>query len=318
MVKLFWVAIGVLCLVFLMGEAAGRYYGLHSAPLYVASKEYEYIHAPNQKRTIYGNSFQTNEFSMRSRTFSRADTITVLMIGDSVINGGNLTDQDSLASTILEKALSTYFKLNIRVLNISSTTWGPDNGAAYVAKHGLFNADLICLVVSSHDAYDNMTHVPIVGISPDHPSKQNLLAWTSMLRKGLHQITSRLQPEEDPIVFKPTPPIEAESFNTGFAYFSNLRDHSSLPLLVYLHSTQMEIAEGKLMYQGQQIVKFCERNHIPLIMELEKGITEGYYRDYIHFNQRGQKFLADCLYPVFRDKIADRLQSPTVSVAAHH
>lgn len=90
----------------------------------------------------------------------------VLGLGDSVLYGGVQTDQDSLAISIFS-SLTGY-----QMLNISAGSWEPDNCAAYLKHFGTFNAKAIFLVVSSHDAHDNITHQPVVGIHPSYPNKQ--------------------------------------------------------------------------------------------------------------------------------------------------
>src|SRR5687768_4522765 len=97
----------VLLVLLVATELVARFVlGLGELPVYVASKEYEYIYAPGQDVKRFGNHILTNEFSMRSAPLSKADKVRILKFGDSVINGGAQTDHDSLASTILEKQLS--------------------------------------------------------------------------------------------------------------------------------------------------------------------------------------------------------------------
>ena len=151
-------------------------FGFCNAPLYLEDPDFEYIYAPNQSHFRFRNVVRTNEESMRSDSISASDTTVILLIGDSVINGGNPTDHNELASTILEKNLTEKLGRKIRVLNISAGSWGPDNAFAFLKKKGTFNADMICLVASSHDAYDNMSFNKIVGIFPNYPNKQYKIA----------------------------------------------------------------------------------------------------------------------------------------------
>lgn len=61
----------------------------------------------------------------------------VLGLGDSVINGGVLTDQDSLATTRLSELLSKLIRKKVQVLNVSAGSWGPDNCEAYLNRYPL-------------------------------------------------------------------------------------------------------------------------------------------------------------------------------------
>lgn len=58
-----------------------------------------------------------------TRPLQESDPIIVLLIGDSILNGGNTTEQDNLESTILESMLSTYFDRSVRVLNMAVGSW---------------------------------------------------------------------------------------------------------------------------------------------------------------------------------------------------
>lgn len=128
--------------------------GLAHAPLYYASNEYEYMAMPNQDGQRFGNHYHYNSYSQRSEEPDSTKTI-ILGLGDSVLFGGVLIDQDSIATSIFTRETS------MQMLNISAGSWGPDNCAAYLRKFGLFNAKAMFLLVSSHDAHDNMDFQPI-------------------------------------------------------------------------------------------------------------------------------------------------------------
>ena len=302
------IQIGVMLLILILvaGEVVGRYYGLRSFPLFQASSAYEYIHVANQKVRIYGNRYETNEFSMRSKAVLDSDTTIILLIGDSIVNGGNLTDQDSLASTILENRLSRYFSRRIRVLNIATGSWGPDNAAAYLKEKGTFNADLILLVFSSADAFDTMDHEPKVGVNIQYPDKQAFFAWEVILKKAWPRVMGDFSFTKDKQPVKQEEIVKTEKdLNPGFQDFRILRDTTAIPMHFYLHAGMKEIASNKLDEEGNLIVSFCQKNHIPYSVELEKGVNASYYMDKIHFNNQGQKFLADNLFPIIINELGE-------------
>ena len=108
-------------------------WGLANAPLYDESGAYEYMAKPNQDGYRFGNHYHYNSFSQRSEEPDSTKTI-VLGLGDSVIFGGVLTDQDSLATSLFSA------ETGMQMLNISAGSWGPDNCAAYLKEKGLFEA----------------------------------------------------------------------------------------------------------------------------------------------------------------------------------
>ncbi len=301
-------------------------FGFCSSPLYVADPDYEYIYAPNQNVTRFGNVIKTNSLSMRNDELSTDSTINILLVGDSVVNGGSLTDQDSIASTILEKKLRKNIDDKIRVLNIAAGSWGPDNVAGYLKKHGLFNAKLIFLVTSSHDAHDIMTGGEgLIGVDPGWPSKQFKLAlvelWVRYRGLIAYSINERLfvpienlatkyslSDKPQPTIVQPdlnSQGIEKEGviFNPGFAALDSLATAHGVPFSIYLHPETSEVAAGKFNQQGMEIIKFCEEHHIKLYNEFDLGVNLSLFRemDVVHYNNKGQKFLATNIYPIFLD-----------------
>jgi hypothetical protein len=294
MKKAFLFLFGGILMILVSGELIGRYYGLTSFPVFISDPDFEYILAPNQNRFIYRKHFITNKYSQRSEPISENDTIVGLLIGDSVIFGGNSIDQDDIATSILETSLTSRMKRRVRVLNISSKSWGPDNGAAYIKKFGLFGSKKIILVVSSHDAHDSMTFKRIVGVQPSHPDRNSISAWPKILDKGLPIVFGKLVKKSSEIDTSGL--SQSAQFNPGFDYFNNLSKESKASLVVYLHKTTNEIKKQRLESGGEEIRSYCKMNNIKLI---EANEQLNMYSDYIHFNERGHKFLAHILKPEF-------------------
>ncbi len=292
-------------------------FGFCTAPLYISDPAFEYIYAPNQELHRFGNVIRTNELSMRSDPVSKTDTLVVLLVGDSVINGGSLTDQDSLASSKLEKKLSTVLRKSVRVLNIAAGSWGPDNIAAYLTKYGLFNADLICLVTSSHDAHDIMSANSPVGNDPNYPAKQYRLAlielWDRYRDLVLFKTNEMIFPSPKPETRVPLDSIArsklrsggirkpGKGFNPGYEALLALAQKDSIPFFIYLHPEISEVSLGAFNDQGEEIMGFAKSHNIRLINEFDLGISLNYYRetDVVHYNDMGQAFLAQNLYPLF-------------------
>ncbi|GAB3264683.1 hypothetical protein GCM10027347_31900 [Larkinella harenae] len=293
--------IKILLLVFtgviLMGELVGRYYGLTDFPLYNSSDEFEYLLKPNQDVRIYRNHFVTNAFSMRSAPISARDTIIVLLLGDSVLNGGNLIDQDSLASTILEKELLNTYHKPIRVLNISDKTWSPDNIVAYLKKFGVFNADMFLLVANSGDAFDPMTFKPIVGVASTHPSKNAVFAWEKIIEKAWPIIEDKFSLIESTSSSIPEPDKKTYSFINGFAELDSLSQKLGIPFYIYLHQAQSELAKNQIDLGGKMIVEFCKKRNIPVTVN---KLDYSCFDDEIHLNTKGQKAIAGDLLPLIQ------------------
>ena len=269
------------------------HFGFCDAVLIKEDSNFEYIAKPNQQRYRFGKHINYNMESMRSEEID-STAVIILGFGDSVINGGNLTDQDSLATSILSDSLSTIKGQKVQFLNISAGSWGPDNCYAYLKKYGNFSAKSIYLFVSSHDAYDNMNFQKIVGINQSFPDKQYSLALFELIDRYL-------VPRVKKVFIKS--PTESDNlginkknlgsvFNSGFASFFSYSKKNNIPLIIFLHAERDELKKGFYNEQGQEIIQFAKSNNIQLITDLNNGLNINEFRDKIHINEKGQRLLA--------------------------
>lgn len=291
MKKIYIIFISVIATV-IIGEYFLRYYwGFCDALLYQTDPDYEYIAQPNQNRIRFGVHLKTNSFSQRSNEPDTTKHI-ILGLGDSVLFGGTMIDQDSLATSILTK------ELGIQVLNISAGSWGPDNCAAYLQKYGSFNAKALILICSSHDAYDTMTFTPVVGKAPAYPNKQYKSSIIELLYRYIlpyikHKIQiSNQTSDPDKKIVNGEIKKKTKEFNPGFNKLKQIADSNQIPLLIYLHPEINEINNNRYNEMGQEIIEWCNKNSISLMMGLKEHMTTSMYRDIIHLNNAGQKQLA--------------------------
>jgi hypothetical protein len=265
------------------------YWGFCDTVLTQESDKYEYVAQANQNRFRFRKHVNYNEHSMRSKPVKETDKIRILGFGDSVLNGGVQTEQDSLATSIIENTLTQEHEKNIRCLNISYGSWGPDNCYAYIKEKGDFDAALIFLVVNSHDAHDNMDFKKIVNVHRSFPSKQYKSAIYELIDRYVIPRILWKKDMEDHIV-------KGNVFNPGFLSFYNYTQERKIPFFIYLHPDKKEIQERKYDEQGDKIIEFCAQNNILLLKGLEY-VNESCFRDGIHLNEHGQGILANVLLP---------------------
>jgi len=284
------------------GELAFRFgLGFCDALLYRASDKYEYIAQPSQDRHRFGAHIHYNAYSQRNE--EEPDTAArriVLGLGDSVLFGGTMIDQDSLASTLFTR------ETGMLMLNISAGSWGPDNCAAYIKEKGTFNAAAMVLVCSSHDAYDCMSFMPVVGVYPSYPDRQYRVAWIELfdryiipkIKSCMTENHNGLDPDKAVLHNKQTKNYVAKksaTFNKGFGQLLAISKEHGIPFFVYLHAELGELEDGKYNEMGQEIIKWAKANNVSLTQGLREGENSGMYRDNIHMNEKGQRFLADML-----------------------
>ncbi|PHN94591.1 hypothetical protein CSC80_04385 [Maribacter sp. 6B07] len=268
-------------------------WGFCNAPLYIASEKYEYITAPNQEGQRFGNRYYFNSYSQRSAELD-ATKSKILGLGDSVLYGGVQSDQDSLATSIFNKE-----NKNFQMLNIATGSWGPDNCAAYLKEHGTFDAKKMLLVTSSHDVYDTMDFMPVVGTHPSYPQKQYVLAWWELVDRYLiprlikyYPTSKNLDPDAKVLVGIQK---KGATFNPGFDELKKIGDSLQIPLIIYLHAEKSELQKKCYNPQGAKIIQWATENNVPLIKGLDYSFDSSDYRDQIHINNSGQRKLAKIL-----------------------
>lgn len=251
---------------------------------------------PNQDGYRFGNHYHYNSYQQRSEEPDSTKKI-VLGLGDSVLFGG-MTDQDSTSTYVFNR-----MRPDMQMLNISAGSWRPDNCAAYLKHYGLFGAKAMFLLVSSHDAHDNMDFQPVVGKHPSYPDRQYWSAWAELIdRYVLPRTIGRwFAKEDDPdaAVLKSIDGTDIKKdgrvFNPGFAQLKEMADNAGIPLYVCLHADKNEVSAGKYNEQGQEIIKWCKDNGVNPILELKEGLTLDMFRDGIHTNEKGQRFEAEVM-----------------------
>ena len=162
-------------------------FGFGDPLLYVSDRQIGYLLAPNQNVRRFGNRIQINEYSMRSGTIAatRPDsTLRVLMIGDSIVNGGWWTDQNDTLSETLAAYLNA-FKPSVEVLNASANSWSPRNELAYLQRFGLFQAQILVLVINTDDLFATAPTSLAVGHDRNYPDRKPPSALAEVISRYL-------------------------------------------------------------------------------------------------------------------------------------
>lgn len=267
------------------------YWGFCDNVLMMESDKYEYIAQPNQDRFRFRNHIKYNSFSMRSPEPDSSST-KILGFGDSIINGGVAVEQDSLATTLLSLLLSQSLHEKIQVLNIGAGSWGPDNDFAYLQEKGNFNAKMMFLIVSSHDAYDNMDFTKVIDKVIRYESKQYKLGiWELIQKYAIPRLLKGTSADEMPVIKK------GKEFNTGFMNFYNYCEEKKIPFFIYLHADKNEMTYKNYYPEGKEIIAFCQAHNIECIQDIST-MKEEYYRGIIHMNNTGQRQMMENLYPM--------------------
>jgi hypothetical protein len=294
---------GVALLLTIVELVLRKHYGLGTPPLYVADARTGYRLAPNQTIQRRGNWFEVNQYSMRGSDFQLQRSpaaLRVLLLGDSIVNGGWWTDQAQILSQVVQDALVSLEGLPFRqfeVLNASANSWGPRNELGYVVRFGVFEAQVVLLVLNTDDLFAVTPNAYQLNRSPSYPTRRPPLALVEVIQR----------------VKKP-PPIPAlqdlheQSGDRVGANLEALRQLNHLVkeqhsrLLLAMTPLKRELGEdGPRDYERvarHRLQGLIQAEDIPYLDFLPLFQQEDYpalYRDHIHLSPRGNELVGKTL-----------------------
>ena len=301
-------------LLLIAGELFARFWmGLGDPPLVQRDPEIKYVFKPDQICHRFGHLIKYNHYSMRSEDFPahKADPneLRIMMIGNSIINGGALTDQTEIASEMLRKDLSDELKRPVVVGNISAGGWGPPNELAYLKRYGLFDADVLVIVCTSHD-YANVPSFELLGVDPSLPeTKPPLALWEGFSRYLLPKLRSRVVPKEGYVPKTSINQADAETCARAIHDMVGMARRSGAKVIMAHQPDRDETADTPP--EGAEALKqAAKREGMPLIefgpsfAAARRGGTE-VYADFIHPNAAGQRVMLGLLKPAIQEVLRE-------------
>ncbi|MEH2411338.1 SGNH/GDSL hydrolase family protein [Nostoc sp.] len=231
-----------------------------------------------------------------------------MMIGDSILNGGNPTDQQQTITEIFK------FKLlavghPAEVLNTSAGSWGIGNHLGYLREFGTLESDVVVLEIGTNDLAQPTSTSAIVGNDPNFPTHPPLFAiqeaWTRYTWPRLLQIFKIGSAPSD----FPLTPSSAQPDRQFQQNMQNLKTTVQLvriqkiPIFVLFVPQLSNLVPSnnppKYKLEFIQQLKFLQ---VPLIDAQSEWSTlpskkvETLFRDDIHPNESGNQALANLLF----------------------
>ena len=263
--------------------------GLGEMPLYEPSQEWGLFHKPNQSGVRFGHHYYYNAYGMRC---GEVDYFRprLLGLGDSVLEGGIQIDQDSLATSIFSR------ETGVQMLNISASGWSARCAAAFLERHGLFDAQGAVYFATSSRAHGTRGLEESVG-TPDLPDSQYPCAIAELACRYAYPrlISPILEWIRAPKPAETEPDSQPQRLDPGFDKLKQMCDSASIPLVVYLHATRHETDRNEYYNEGKEIIAWCQKNGVPLIKSLDYGFTPGDFRDGTHMTNSGMRRTASIL-----------------------
>lgn len=287
--------------------------GFGNPLIYIADAECGYLLAPNQKVRRLGNRIEINEYSMRSGTIAPIpppETLRVLLLGDSVANGGWWTHQTDTISEIMARDLRLQVQnlasdaqlgskvnyLDFEVLNASANSWGPRNQLAYAKRFGVFGAKAVVLLLNTDDLFASAPCDLVVGRDRSYPDRKPRSATLELLSRYL-------------LPAVPTPQLAAPGATSGDVVGCNLEAIRQIQKIAVSAKVEFLLAvtpkRGEFGGTGPRDWEVKARARLAELVETEKityidflPIFNGgaelptLYRDSIHLSPQGNQLVS--------------------------
>ncbi|MFM9263619.1 SGNH/GDSL hydrolase family protein [Tychonema sp. BBK16] len=290
--------------------------GFGNPLIYIPDAECGYLLAPNQRVRRLGNRIEINEYSMRTGAIAplpRIESLRVLLLGDSVANGGWWTDQTDTISEIMARQLrlkitnldvnaQVHSKVNysdVEVLNCSANSWGPRNQLAYIKRFGLFGAKVVVLLLNTDDLFTSAPCASVVGRDRAYPDRKPLIAIGQLLNRYLLPTVPR-----DKLA---TPSAQNEDkIGCNLEAIRQIKTAANLAKVDFvlamtpkLHETgeigprEWEVKARERLAQLVATEKITYIDFLPLFNSAAEPST--FYRDSIHLSPKGNELVSQTI-----------------------
>ncbi len=293
----------------LVCEIAGRAAGLHTPVLYEATA-YGYRVRPGQDIRRFGNRVHYDRFGLRSDSalpMPAADVLRVLCLGDSITNGGTLTDQSDTYPYLLQQQLRAGER-KVEVLNASVPGWAVANESGWLRANGTFGAHVVLLTIGTSDLFQEKAGSEIVDHHPSFPSQAPALALEELwLRYVLPHLLRQSFADPGTEALPDASPAPADIVTQALSIAEFVRQQDAIPLVLYverpgrLEPSDLHVAAAKAL-----LFKALQQHRISYLNtrdSFEQAGGASLFRDGVHPNADGNRVLA---------RTAARLLAPVI------
>lgn len=283
-------------------ELSGRALGLHTPVLYEATS-YGYRARPLQDIWRFGNHIHYDRFGLRSDGVAAApaaDGLRILCLGDSITNGGAITDQADTYPQILERELRASGK-QVEVFNASAPGWAIANEAGWLRANGIFGARVVVLTIGTTDLFQETAPADIVDRHPAFPSRGPSLALEELLMRYarprlLGQSSADPGSERDSLAPSVALSMAAAAIDQVLAIADGTHSHGAVPVVLYVEQPDpFEPADRTTLAAKTLLFDALKRKGIDFVTTgnaFRSAGGEKLFRDRLHPNADGNRVLA--------------------------
>ncbi|MBY0436796.1 MAG: SGNH/GDSL hydrolase family protein [Burkholderiales bacterium] len=280
-------------------ELAARMAGLHKPLLYLRT-DYGYRVKPSQDLRILGNTVLYNSQGLRAPEIAPhppEGSIRVLCVGDSITNGGTLTDQPKTYPYILAELLKG-MGISAETLNGSANGWALENQLGWLKAHGIYHADFVVLQVATHDLFQRAASSRLVDLNPSFPSRAPVFGLETVLRKAVLPRLGLGADTRDPGY---PPDVYTDSdVDRSLRVLERIRQLvvNAGAVLVLMPVEQPRIFEPSdplTLGAKARLRRWAHQSRVPVVetsASMNTNGSEGLFRDPIHPNNNGNALMA--------------------------
>jgi lysophospholipase L1-like esterase len=277
-------------------------WGFGKPALCYRDPDFGYAFKPGQNLHRFGNRIFYNSEGLRSEPVLPQKPrylVRVLCVGDSVTNGGALTDQNETYPYMMRDLLLRA-DIQAEALNASAGSWGVENELAFMHKKGTFGADFVVLQIGTHDLWQRRAWDSIVVSDPNFPEHPPLLAITELLTRYLKPRLLAIVAQSQPAI--PRSALSEEDrvrcLQAIREMVQFIRGRSADPVVLLTPGLD-ELNTLELYRTGREgLLKLGAEMRVPIIDMLpkmrvaaQKGISP--FRDDVHPNPIGNSLMAE-------------------------
>jgi hypothetical protein len=240
-------------------------YGAGHPVLAVRDQNCGYLLKPNQDVIRFGHHHVfINEQGMRSGAVApkTTGTLRILFVGDSVTYGSTQVDQTEIFSERIHQGLPVVVHRPVQVLNASASAWAIWNEWGYVRSRGIFDSDIVLVVLNSGDLDQPPSTVEDVG--EGLVTKQPLFAlqevWDRVILSRLHG------PKEDKGLRTDERLPQQEAANLAILNgMNNYVKAKGAKFGIVFVPFRNSISEGELSSTPQPLSEWARKNKVPML-----------------------------------------------------
>ena len=279
--------------------------GLGHSPIVQGDPQVGYYYKANQELYRFGNRIAYNSYHQRSDRLRTQPGYRLLLLGDSISDGGSLIDQSQTISELLRQKLNRALGKPGEVLNASAAGWALENRYQYLQKFGNLNADAVIIQLATNDLWQVKN---TMATRTRHPAEDTTWALGELYHRACYYLFGDASPPQ-PVTATPAPDVRlAKNLHILTAMIRRL-SAAGKPTLVLLIPEKKEVATNQLPEELTTLFQTISANSALLlhVFPPQHPLHCRHFRDNVHLSCQGNEVVATAMVEPLR-KLLTRLE----------